>query len=111
MPECFGIRFHVDHIISLKHGGSEELENLAYACPFCNVNKGADIAALSYSGELMSLFHPRLDVWEDYFRMNGAVIEPLSPRGEAKARLLRFNHALRVNERQELIALGAYPLS
>ena len=26
----------VDHIISLKHGGSTDLDNLAYACAMCN---------------------------------------------------------------------------
>lgn len=26
----------VEHIISLKHGGSSDLDNLAYACVFCN---------------------------------------------------------------------------
>ena len=29
----------VDHIISLKHGGSSELDNLAYAAPFVIVTK------------------------------------------------------------------------
>jgi 5-methylcytosine-specific restriction endonuclease McrA len=28
----------VDHIISLKHGGQTEADNLAYACAFCNRN-------------------------------------------------------------------------
>jgi 5-methylcytosine-specific restriction endonuclease McrA len=31
----------VDHIISLKHGGSTEPDNLAYACALCNRAKAA----------------------------------------------------------------------
>ena len=38
--------FHIDHIISVKHIGMTELENLAYACPYCNRNKGSDIASV-----------------------------------------------------------------
>jgi 5-methylcytosine-specific restriction endonuclease McrA len=36
----------VDHIISLKHGGSTEPDNLAYACALCNRAKGSDIDQL-----------------------------------------------------------------
>ena len=43
----------VDHIISLKHGGSSELHNLAYACALCNRAKGSDIASISTAGELL----------------------------------------------------------
>ncbi len=25
--------FHVDHVMARKHGGSDALDNLAYACP------------------------------------------------------------------------------
>jgi len=37
----------VDHVISLKHSGPTEAENLAYACTFCNRYKGSDVASLS----------------------------------------------------------------
>ena len=33
---------HVDHIISEKHGGLTESENLAYACACCNRAKGSN---------------------------------------------------------------------
>lgn len=36
----------IDHIISVKHGGSNDLNNLAYACPFCNNNKGSDLGSV-----------------------------------------------------------------
>jgi 5-methylcytosine-specific restriction endonuclease McrA len=36
----------VDHIISLKHGGTSEADNLAYACVFCNRFKGSDIGSI-----------------------------------------------------------------
>ena len=39
-------RFHVDHIIATKHGGSDEDDNLCLACYKCNGYKGSNIAAL-----------------------------------------------------------------
>lgn len=39
-------RHQVEHIVSRKHGGSSELENLALARVFCNRYKGSDIASL-----------------------------------------------------------------
>ena len=30
------ISFKIDHIVAQKHGGGNEIENLAYACPHCN---------------------------------------------------------------------------
>src|SRR5919205_733252 len=41
----------VDHIISLKHGGSSDPSNLAYACALCNRAKGSDIGSISTDGD------------------------------------------------------------
>ena len=35
--------FQADHIISWRHGGNTNVNNLAYACPDCNRNKGTDL--------------------------------------------------------------------
>lgn len=40
------LSFEIDHIISLKHGGNNELDNLAYSCVACNRMKGADIGSV-----------------------------------------------------------------
>ena len=99
----------VEHIISLKHGGSSELENLAYACSFCNRHKGSDIGSVSESGEFSRFFNPRTDQWADHFRLDGAVIRPQTIIGEVTARILQFNHSDQILERQALIAIGRYP--
>ena len=31
---------HVDHFVALKDGGTDDIENLVYACPSCNREKG-----------------------------------------------------------------------
>jgi 5-methylcytosine-specific restriction endonuclease McrA len=33
-------RFHADHVIPLKRGGSNNPDNLQLLCPFCNLSKG-----------------------------------------------------------------------
>jgi 5-methylcytosine-specific restriction endonuclease McrA len=104
------IPHQIDHIISRKHGGSTEIDNLAYACPRCNAWKGSDVGSRdSQTGEFVSLFNPRRHRWDDHFVLRGAVIEPLTSEGRATARLLKLNLDKRVVERQLLIAAGRYP--
>jgi hypothetical protein len=103
-------RFQVEHIISRKHGGLSELENLALACVFCNRYKGSDIASLSpETGELVRLYNPRTDRWREHFRLNGVVIEPLTEIGEATVRILQMNRDDQILERQVLNRHRRYP--
>jgi len=100
----------VDHIISLKHGGLTEADNLAYACVFYNRHKGTDIGSiLSGSGEFIRFFNPRKDRWLQHFRLVRAVIQPLTAIGEVTAPILGFNNSDRLLEREALIAVGRYP--
>lgn len=108
--EDIAFRHHVDHILSRKHGGLSDIENLAYACVICNRNKGSDVAALdSRSGEIMRLFHPRADLWGDHFQLDGCSIRALSDIGGATSELLKFNSPERLAERSLLQSLGSYP--
>jgi HNH endonuclease len=100
----------IDHVISLKHGGTDDIENLAFACVFCNRHKGSDIASVfPPTGELVRLFNPRQDPWADHFKIEGARILPLTKIGEATARILGFNYSDRILERQALLFSGRYP--
>lgn len=40
------IPHQIEHIISLKHGGTTSFDNLAYACFSCNNNTGGDIGTM-----------------------------------------------------------------
>jgi hypothetical protein len=100
----------IDHIISRKHGGLSELDNLAYACLRCNAWKGSDVGSVDpQTGEFVSLFNPRRHRWSDHFVFEGAVIKPLTAGGNATARLLKLKLDKRVTERQLLAAAGRYP--
>ena len=103
-------RFQVEHIISRKHGGSSELENLDLACVFCNRYKGSDIASLkSKTDELVRFYNPRTMRWREHFRLNGVLIEPLTAIGEATVRILQMNRDEQILERQVLSRRGRYP--
>jgi hypothetical protein len=82
----------IDHIISRKHGGRSDADNLAYACLRCNAWKGSDVGSLdSESGRFVNLFHPRRQRWEDHFVLRGAIIEPHIAEAKATVRLLKLN--------------------
>ncbi len=98
LPHRRGDTFYdcqVDHIISIKHGGSSETDNLAYACALCNRAKGSDVGSVSTSGEFMRFFNPRTDSWAEHFRLEQAAIRPLTTVGEVTARILGFNDGAR----------------
>jgi hypothetical protein len=97
--------FQIDHIISEKHGGATTEENLAQACIFCNLKKGSDIGSLDDLGNLVRLFNPRIDEWNDHFRFDGPRIEGITPSGEATSKLLGFNDPPRVMEREGTMSL------
>lgn len=100
----------IDHIISMKHGGPTEADNLAYACTFCNRNKGSDIGSIVLeTGHLVRFYNPRVDMWADHFQLNGSQIKPLTEIGEVTARILGFNNNDRIMEREELMRSGQYP--
>lgn len=102
----------IDHIISLKHRGKTELENLALACQPCNRNKGSDLGSLSeISNNLVRFFNPRTDKWRDHFRVNSdAEIESLTAIGEVTTFIFGFNEPERIAERKGLIELGRYSI-
>jgi hypothetical protein len=100
----------IDHIVSLKHGGENIAENLAYACFPCNLNKGTDLGSINpKTRDLVRFFNPRLDHWSEHFYLKNGRIEPLTDIGEVTARILLFNSEDRVLERQLLIDVNRYP--
>ena len=93
----------VDHLISEKHGGQTEADNLAYACAFCNRSKGSDIGSIvQRTGVFVRFFSPRTDLWAENFALDGVAIATLSDIGEVTARILDFNNSDRLFERQTL---------
>jgi hypothetical protein len=103
--------FQIDHIIPLKHGGSDDTDNLCLACLKCNSFKGPNVAALDpTTGEATRLYDPRQQRWDDHFRINpDATLVGTSPEGRATVVVLRINEESRVNHRRMMMLLGEYP--
>lgn len=101
------VRFHVEHVIALQHGGQTEPDNLALACSYCNFHKGPNIAGLDpESGQIVPLFHPRRDRWADHFAWERTVVVGRTAIGRATVELLAMNDWQRVEVRENLQALG-----
>lgn len=102
--------YQIDHIISLKHEGLTEPNNLAYACSLCNQNKGTDLGTyLPGSKRLIRLFNPRQDKWFDHFEIQNGEILPKTRIATATVKVLDLNNIDRVILRQGLMAIGRYP--
>jgi hypothetical protein len=101
-PEAFAfLAFEIEHIVAEKHGGETVLDNLAWACPYCNRFKGSDLGSIDpETGHLTPFFNPRTQVWREHFRCEDAHIVPLTPEGRVTVAVLRFNLPERVQERQ-----------
>lgn len=104
-------RFQIDHIIALKHDGSDEDDNLCLACYRCNIYKGSNVAAADpETGKPSFLFHPRHDIWNAHFKINSdATITGLTPEGRTTIRVLRINDPPRVSQRLGEMTAGDYP--
>lgn len=100
----------VDHIIALKHGGQTRADNLALSCLSCNRYKGSDLATIDpINDEIVPLFNPRRQVWDEHFLLNDARIEGITQIGQATSRLLKLNAPNRILDRQVLINQRRYP--
>ena len=101
---------HVEHIVAKKHGGSDELANLALACHRCNLRKGTNLTGIdTLTGGVVALFDPRRNQWQDHFRPIDVRIEGTTPIGRATVNVLAMNDARRLDLRQELILRGEFP--
>jgi len=113
MPQQYDtLTFQIDHIIARKHHGTGDPENLALACFACNNHKGPNIAGIDpATNEVVLLFHPRRDSWDDHFEWHGAMLVGRTPIGRATIDVLGINLPYRVQLRQMLILEGVFPPS
>ncbi len=100
-PEEVAVKeFQVEHIVPRARGGSDDLANLALACPRCNPSKWATQEALDPQTQTrVPLFNPRRDSWDECltFELHPADqrirIEGRTATGRATVECLRMNAA------------------
>jgi hypothetical protein len=91
---------HVEHINPKKHGGCDDLENLALACANCNSHKGTNLVGYDpQSGALTELFHPRRHSWSDHFDWRGVLIVGTTAIGRTTVEVLELNSPQRLRLR------------
>jgi 5-methylcytosine-specific restriction endonuclease McrA len=111
--ECYSPdSFSIEHIIPIAKGGTNALENLAFACQGCNNRKFISTEALDQiTKETVPLYHPRQQQWADHFdwHENCRLIIGLTPTGRATLEKLQLNRSGLVNLRRILFAANEHP--
>ena len=99
--------FHIEHVVARQHGGTDDPSNLCLACDRCHAQKGPNLSSIDpETNQVVQLFHPRQQPWQEHFTFRGAEILGFTPTGRATVRLLRMNDDRRLVLRAELIVLG-----
>ena len=107
-----GATFHCEHIIPSSRAGKSDSDNLAWACPACNLHKSDRLEGLDpESGLAVRLFHPRTDLWTDHFTIAGYSIQSKTPVGRATVHQFNLNHATRIRIREAEALFGLFPPS
>ncbi len=102
--------FHIEHIIARQHRGPDDITNLALACHRCNLHKGPNLAGYDPdTGEIIRLFHPRLDRWRDHFQFEGPRIKGLTGIGRTTVWVLQMNVEVRLELRIAILDAGESP--
>ncbi len=99
----------VDHILPRAQGGLSAFENLCFACRRCNEFKaGHTHAEDHFTGERVSLFHPRQNNWNDHFAWNesGALLLGLTSIGRTTIPALNMNNPIIVAARYRWVSVG-----
>jgi hypothetical protein len=105
-----GAKFHLEHVIPKSLGGPTSLNNLAWACPGCNLHKAARTQSIDpATDQLVSLFNPRLHAWGEHFQWDEYHIAPLTDIGRATVAALDLNHERRIKIRQAEKIFSLFP--
>ena len=108
--EMQGATFHVEHIVPRSRGGESFATNLALACPSCNLHKSDRTESIDpETGEMVALFHPRRDRWEDHFVWRGFNLAGTTSKGRATIDVLNLNHPRRIRVRNMEQKLDLFP--
>ena len=99
------LALQVEHIIAKQHRGTDDPVNLALACDRCNLHKGPNLSGIDpATGQIVTLFNPRTQVWQEHFTLEGAAIVGTTSTGRATVQLLDMNAPRRLRLRTALIS-------
>lgn len=102
----------IDHIVPTSKGGSDELDNLASACYWCNKFKSNVVVAKDMvTGDVTPLFNPRKENWDSHFAWaeEGTVIIGLTAIGRVTVKQLQVNRPNMIEARANWVIAGWHP--
>lgn len=88
--------FSTEHVQPVSLDGTNDEENLAFSCLFCNLSKGVRIAAIDpATGLEVALFNPRIQKWSEHFTWSrdSLSVVALTPTGRATLDALKLNRS------------------
>jgi hypothetical protein len=94
--EALAIRFTIDHYEPQRSRSDlvNEYSNLMYCCDECNLRKGDRSPPAEARAQLIWLFRPDTDYFDDHFKLNGIRLDPVSPAGDYTIDALDLNRAM-----------------
>lgn len=105
-----GATFHIEHILPRSLGGTDSADNLALACPSCNLHKSNRIAVSDNVAQTtIPLFYPRADVWNEHFEWEGCEVVGKTETDRATIALLLLNAPRRLQIREMEKSFGLFP--
>lgn len=102
--------FHIDHVVPIAASGKTIAENLALACVSCSLRKGArqELEDIE-TGEIVLIFNPRQQVWQEHFVWDDVYVVGLTPAGRATVQALDLNRPTMLAIRTEEKLLDRHP--
>ena len=100
---------HIEHIEPQK---SNLIDNLCLSCSACNLSKAKAVTAHDpLTGQIVSLFNPRIMVWDEQFQWidHGEQVVGLTPIGRATIIRLKMNIPRIIAARSVWIRAGTHP--
>jgi len=107
-----GYHFHLEHIIPLALGGTDDESNRALACASCNLAKSNRTTGRDPETDVeTALFHPRQQQWREHFQWtgNGQTLVGLTAIARATIVCLDMNNPLQQMARSYWLAAGLLP--
>lgn len=104
--------FEFDHIIAIAKGGTNEFNNIARSCGFCNGLKHDKIAGIDpITQKEYPLFNPRKNIWTDHFKWSDDFTKmiALTPIARVTIQTLQLNRPTLINIRKALLLLKKHP--
>lgn len=112
LEKIIGAPMEIEHLVPESLGGETVEENLWLAYSYCNDYKNDRISAVDPdSNEIVFLFNPRQQVWQDHFEwdQDATQIIGLTSTGRATVVALKLNRPHLVYSRTLWVMAGWHP--